>query len=123
MGEKGFVNHTIMGALFLGGMWFVLYLPNLALAARPGGWCAGLAIAAYALGSLGGPIVLVLVESDEFGSLLGLGSALLLGAVAAGAAVRLGWPPELQELGRLCAAALGPLLLFSGLSLVFRLRR
>jgi hypothetical protein len=100
MRQRGFGSHAAMGAVLLGGVWLAVYLPGLNPALRAGGWTARLALAAGLVGVLGGPLLLVATEGDE-----------LLGALGIPAALRL-W-----------GAALGPVLLYGGLSVLFRVLR
>lgn len=112
MRERGFTNHAGIGAALLGGLWLAIYLPRLQPVLRMGGWSAGLALVAIALGVLGGPLCLLLVEGDEMFGILGLGMALLAGWTAARIGRLMGVPPSVVEGLRLGGAALGPVLLF-----------
>lgn len=120
MAHKGFVNHTLMGTLFYAGMWFALYLPNLAGATRGGGPLVWLGLAAYALGVLGGATLHVLVEGNEFTSVTGLITAGVAGWLCARLAQVLAMSPVWVEQARLWGAALGPILLFGSFSLLAR---
>lgn len=110
--ERGFTSHALMGATFLAGVWFAVYLPDLLAAIRVGGWLAMLAYAAGAVGVVLGPLVIVLVPGDEGFGFVGLAVALLVGWLSAKVAGAIGAATETVQAARLVGAALAPLLLF-----------
>jgi hypothetical protein len=109
-----------MGAVFLGGTWLAIYLPNLGPAFRPGGWPHGLLIALYVMGVSLGPGLLIAIQGDEILGGLGLVAALLMGWSSAHLAILAGAAPGLVESLRLCGAALGPAILYGGFHLASR---
>jgi hypothetical protein len=112
MRQRGFTNHSVMGAVLLCGAWFAIYLPNLAPAVRLGGWPAWLVIAVYLVGATAGPALLIAIEGDELFGCAGIVVALTAGWLSARIALRAGLPPGAIESVRLCGAALGPMLLY-----------
>lgn len=118
MRSAGFVNHALMGALFLAGMWSALHLPTLTAATRAGIWPNWLLVVIFALGVVGGPILMLLFGGDEIFGCLGVIVALVVGVILANLAVRVWNVPDLRDTLRLCGAALGPILLYSGTRLV-----
>lgn len=122
MRPEGFVNHALTGALFLAGLWFALHLPALTLAARAGAWPTWLLVAIFATGVLGGPVLMLTFGGDEIFGCLGVVVSLVLGWCFAFLAVRVWAAPDLRDTFRLCGAALGPLLLYGGIRLVFWLK-
>lgn len=117
MHRRGFVNHALMGAIFLGGLWFALHMPTLALAAKAGLWPTWVLVAIFAIGVLGGPVLMILFGGDEIFGCLGVVVALLMGLCFAYLAIRVWSVPELRDTLRLCGAALGPILLYAGIRL------
>ncbi len=115
MDRRGFVNHALMGALFLGGLWFALHMPLLARASAEGAWPKWLLVAIFAVGVLGGPSLMLLFGGDEIFGCLGVVAALLLGLGGGYLAVHAFGAPGAREAIRLCGAALGPILLYSGI--------
>jgi len=123
MRQRGFGSHAAMGAVLLGGVWLAVYLPVLGPVLRAGGWTARLAVAAGLVGALGGPLLLVLIDGDELLGALGIPAALLAGWGAARLGVHLGLAAPALATLRLGGAALGPVLLYGGLALLFRALR
>ncbi len=117
MRRSGFVNHALVGAIFLGGLWLALHLPTLASAAKAGLWPTWALVAIFALGVLGGPVLMLLFGGDEIFGCLGVVVALLMGLGFAYLAIRVWAVPDLRDTLRLCGAALGPILLYSGIRL------
>ena len=72
----------------------------------------------FALGVVGGPILMLLFGGDEIFGCLGVIVALVVGVILANLAVRVWNVPDLRDTLRLCGAALGPILLYSGTRLV-----
>jgi hypothetical protein len=117
MRRNGFVNHALTGALFLGGLWFAFHMPTLTSAAKADVWPIWALVAVFAIGVLGGPVLMLLFGGDEIFGCLGVVVALLLGLGFAYLAVRVWAAPDLRDTFRLCGAALGPILLYAGIRL------
>lgn len=117
MREKGFVNHTLMGALFLGAMWLALYLPSVGSAIRQGGWPVWLTLTVFLVGWLAGPALMIAFGGDEIMGCLGILAALLAGWIGARLAASMGVSGGAVEAIRLCGAALGPIVLYGGFHL------
>jgi len=118
MKNKGFANHAVMGAIFLGLVWLAIYFPNLVPAIRLGGWTACLAIAAGLMGILAGPLLLVFVEGDEIFGALGIVAALLASWISTRLAIFLEVSSPTLEIARLWGGALGPILLYGSFHLL-----
>jgi hypothetical protein len=112
---RGFVNHAVTGALLLGGLWFALNMPLLARASAEGAWPRWLLVVIFAVGVLGGPCLMLVFGGDEIFGCLGVVVALLLGLGGAYLAVHVFAAPGAREAIRLSGAALGPILLYSGI--------
>lgn len=115
MRRRGFVNHAVAGALFLGGLWFAFHLPTLTAAIRAGAWPTWVLVAIFALGVFGGPVLMLLFGGDEIFGCLGVVVALVLGWVLAYFALHIWALPTWRDPLRLCGAALGPVLLYGGI--------
>jgi hypothetical protein len=118
MDRKGFTNHSLMGSLFLSGMWFALYLPRLIPFLRMGGPGAALAWIALFTGCVLGPVVLFIAGGDEIFGILGIVSALAASWGLGRLATFVGFQPRTVEAVRIGSAALVPVILFAGFMLV-----
>lgn len=120
MRERGFGSHALMGAVLLAGVWFALHLPHLSQAVRQSGWPTWVVLAVFALGALGGPILLVILGGDELLGVVGILAALLVGWAGARLAAWMGILLGAVPCNRLCGAALGPLAIFGCFHLIAR---
>jgi hypothetical protein len=116
MPRQGFVSHSLMGAAVLCGAWVAIYLPHIIPGVRVGGISEVIAIAAGVIGALGAPALLIIIEGDEIFGILGIVAALLAGWISARIGIALEASASATESARLCGAALGPIVLYTGFS-------
>jgi len=105
MSQKGFGNHAFMGAVLLSGVWAAVYIPDITLIVRQGGWMAWFAYAAGFVGIVLAPFMIILVEGDEGFGVAGILGSLLFGWLAAKLGAWLELPADEIALLHLGAAA------------------
>ncbi len=118
MFRRGFVDHALMGAIFLGGAWLAFFLPRILSAMRLGGWKAVLAGSFGLIGGLVNPLIMVRCGGDELFGLLGVVTALIGAWGSVRVAVLVDCPLEFLDSIRLGSAAIAPGALYLAIRMV-----